>query len=209
MKAFARHITDSDGNQFRLNTVLQFGDSWDIIGSAILINPGSSKPCGDVTDDEAQHLSSIIGYGDCWKRFSIDSTMAQTEKIFNGWYLGRPLELKGVLLLFNLFNLINQNLHDALARMRALSSPYLQINQDDINQLAGCKPTYLGWGNTGKHHLRSIAEPIFNHVIKYSEYLNRDFDANTFYHPGYVNRSYKRNARTIAMLKQFEESFQQ
>ena len=44
MKVFA-HYYDSDetGNNYRWRTLLQFGASWDIIGSVVMKNPGSAE----------------------------------------------------------------------------------------------------------------------------------------------------------------------
>ena len=43
MKIYAEFIED-DGLLFRTKTLLQFGDSWDLIGSIVMKNPGSAKP---------------------------------------------------------------------------------------------------------------------------------------------------------------------
>lgn len=45
MKVFA-HCYDSDetGNNYRWRTLLQFGTSWDILGSVVMKNPGSAEP---------------------------------------------------------------------------------------------------------------------------------------------------------------------
>ena len=40
MKVYARYFSENRLN-FRLNTVLQFGDSRNIIGASVLINPGN------------------------------------------------------------------------------------------------------------------------------------------------------------------------
>lgn len=39
MKVYAEYF-EEDGLLYRRNTLLQFGDSWDLIGSAVLANPG-------------------------------------------------------------------------------------------------------------------------------------------------------------------------
>ncbi len=93
MKVYARYFSDGLLN-FRLNTVLRFGDSWNVIGAAVLINPGSSKPMGDIDSDTLERLSAITGHADGWKEFSADVTMRQVSKIFNGWYIGEDMPLQ-------------------------------------------------------------------------------------------------------------------
>ena len=69
--------------------------------------------------------------------------------------------------------------------------------------MADIQRIYLGWGNTGKYQLRQYAEPIFEAVKAKSPYLYPDFNRNAFYHPGYVNRSYKSNPTTQQIVKSF------
>jgi hypothetical protein len=40
MKTYAEYF-EEDGLSFRTNTILQFGNSWDLIGNIVLANPGS------------------------------------------------------------------------------------------------------------------------------------------------------------------------
>ena len=63
MKVFA-HCYDSDetGNNYRWRTLLQFGTSWDILGSVVMKNPGSAEP----------HYLIILAQGE----FSVDSPPA-------------------------------------------------------------------------------------------------------------------------------------
>lgn len=114
MNVYARFLID-DGFAFRLNTVLQFGEGWNVIGAAVLVNPGSAKPVVDVSDcGTLAALSDITGKNDCWKQFSADPTMRFLKKIFDGSYIGEQKKLNGVVLLYNLFNLRNANLQQAL-----------------------------------------------------------------------------------------------
>ncbi len=207
MRVFARYFTEN-GLDFRLNTVLQFGDSWLVIGAAVLINPGSAKPICCVGDEELSQLSKISEGDYSWYEFSPDSTMRQLEKIFGGWYAGEEKPLGGIILLFNLFNLRDQKLETALAKQKECKSRYLFINEKDIELIKGMDKVYLGWGNVGKldGNLRPIAESIFSSLypgLKY--YLKENFEDNAFYHPGYINRSYKRSVRTKEIIKAFHQ----
>ena len=80
MKVFARWIKATLDNHseeeyhFRKNTILQFGNSWDIIGAAILINPGSALPTNESIDCETisklQKISDICDKKDEWRECS-------------------------------------------------------------------------------------------------------------------------------------------
>lgn len=208
MKVFARYFSEKDQNlNFRCNTVLQFGDSWDVIGAAVLINPGSAKYRGDVDACTLEKLASITGETTEWHSFTVDPTMCYLEKIFNGWYVGDATPLNGVILLFNLFNLRNKNRAEALELHKTCKSPYLFTTETDIDSLKSIDKIYLGWGGAGCDHLRCQAEQIFNAVKdKCNYYLDTDFDKNAFYHPLYVNCSYKRDNITKQILKSFKPS---
>lgn len=205
MKVYARYFSEN-GLNFRLNTVLQFGDSWDVIGAAVLINPGSAQPAGDVSEDELRHLEAITTQTDYWRLFTADPTMNQLEKIFNGWYLGKETPLNGVILLFNLFNLRDKNLSQALELQKSCDSTLLFSTDADIEALKATDRIYLGWGNTGKGALRDCAQQIFEAVKpRLAYYVADDFNRNAFYHPGYVNRSYRHNQTTQRILTQFNK----
>lgn len=201
MKVYARHFSDKDLN-FRLDTVLQFGESWDVMGVAVLINPGSARPIAEIGSDITTRLLSITGLADNWKEFSADSTMRQLAKIFSGWYVGEDKPMNGCILLFNLFKLRDKNLTEALELQSKCRSEYLFSSRNDISRLADAERIYLGWGNAGKYQLRQYAEPIFEVVKSRCPYLNPDFIRNAFYHPGYINRSYKKES-TRRWLEKF------
>lgn len=203
MNVYARYFTEN-GLNFRLDTVLQFGDKWDVIGAAVLINPGSARPISEAEDEMAVRLSSITGHSGNWYQFSPDSTMRQLAKIFSGWYDGDETPLNGCILLFNLFNLRDKNLIEALDLQKSCDSEHLFTTEADIKRLSKVERIYLGWGNSGKYQLHQYAEPIFEAVITKCSYLEPDFSKNTFYHPSYVNRSYKHNQTTQHIISNFK-----
>ena len=203
MNVYARYYSEN-GLNFRTNTILQFGDSWNVIGASVLINPGSADSIGDVTQDELAHLKAVTKHTSNWCRFSSDPTMNQLAKIFNGWYLGKEKALNGIILLSNLFNLRDKDLNQALELQKSCCSELLFSTDADIAALEDTDNIYLGWGNTGKGALRHYAQQIFNAVkSRIGYYVDSDFDRNAFYHPGYVNRSYRYNATTQRILTQF------
>jgi len=117
MKAYAEYFEESE-IFFRRNTLLQCGDSWELIGNAVLANPGSADPIKPISQEIEGKVSGFYekyrGKEEItlknWFEFAPDPTMGFVEKIFNGWYVGKNIELNGVIQLFNTFNLKNQNL---------------------------------------------------------------------------------------------------
>jgi hypothetical protein len=120
MKVYAEYFKDV-GLSFRRNTILQFGEGWDLIGNVVLANPGSAKPLGRISEESTSKLDKFYkkyrnGNAfkvDNWFEFSVDPTMGFVEKIFNGSYVDKSIELNGVVQLFNTFNIKNQNLQEA------------------------------------------------------------------------------------------------
>lgn len=204
MKVFARYFSDKQMN-FRRDTMLQFGDSFEVIGAAVLINPGSARPVSTVWEEDLRHLRHISGKDDSWNEFAPDSTMRQLEKLFSGGYLGSPRPLCGVIRLFNLFNLREPILDEAMRLCNDCDSHNLFSTHEDIQALIGIHRVYLGWGASGRDEmLHPRALQIFNALSAGQKaYLNEHFDDNPFYHPGYINRSYKHSEVTQTLLHRF------
>ncbi|MDH6310152.1 hypothetical protein M2451_003044 [Dysgonomonas sp. PFB1-18] len=204
MKVYARYF-EENGLGFRRDTILQFGDSWDLIGSIILINPGSAAPRDTPKPDVLKKLLAFNSVNpESWKEFSVDPTMGQIEKLFNGQFIEQSKPLNGVIQLFNLFNLRNENLSKALEafeRLKTTSNPNITSLKEDIAKI-GKMPVYFGWGSTGKGQLKHIAKKAFEGLSK-QPYLNDNFDDNFFYHPRYLQMRYKTNRNVIKILHDF------
>ena len=214
MKVFARWIKATLANHneeeyhFRKDTILQFGNSWDIIGAAILINPGSALPTNESIDCETisrlQKISDICDKKDEWRAFDADSTMRFLEKIFSGWYIGKCSQLNGVILLYNLFNIQCQDLKKALELRNnsRFKESDMYTAPEEITALN--VPIYLGWGSTGKStSLSVIAKSLFKQVYdRVNYYTGDDFNKALFYHPLYINTSYSK-AITQRLLRRF------
>lgn len=215
MKVYAEYLKGENGNEYRRKTLLQFGNSNTLIGSAVLINPGSAYPRSEVSNDFIKQFfvknHKNIPYQEdqlfVWKEFEPDSTMWQLEKIFNGWYLSQLIDyplipLNGVIQLFNCFYVRESDLTTAEKNFDKAS--YLFNEKEYFKD----KPVYLGWGNLGKYGVaKELATNIFNEYL----YLNKwgyseNFEENYFYHPGYINRSYKTSEKTQHLLKTFFDS---
>jgi hypothetical protein len=109
MRCFARWEQDNtQGLFFRDQTILQFGNSWDLLASLVLLNPGSAIPLNEI--DQTEMLVSknlpffVVPKGDeKYVEFTIDRLMCDVLKLFAEQYTGG-----GTIRLYNLFNLQNQ-----------------------------------------------------------------------------------------------------
>lgn len=203
MKVYARYFEENELG-FRRDTILQFGNSWDLIGSIILINPGSATPLN--TPIQPEILAKLLSItqtndSDSWKEFSIDPTMGQIKKLFSGQFIGQNKSLSGIIQLFNLFNLRNANLFEALELFKTTSNSNIVSIEEDITKI-GRKPIYFGWGNAGKYQLKNIAGKIFESTPK-QPYLNDKFEDNSFYHPRYLQMAHKRDGNVLKTLHNF------
>ncbi|MDO4949651.1 MAG: hypothetical protein Q4E55_05735 [Bacteroidales bacterium] len=80
MKAFAQFIDIGNKIGIRKNTILQFGDSWTLIGAVWMINPGSSAPCNTHVQDEELAKLNTIDSNNQRQVASVDRTMGFLEK---------------------------------------------------------------------------------------------------------------------------------
>lgn len=195
MKVYALWKKEGD-YQYRWRTLLQFGSSWQIIGSVYMKNPGSAEP---LNAEIPKHILDILKKdfsskdGD-WRQFSEDITMSAIEKLFTECY-GK---LNGVIQIFNLFNLKNPKLEDAIKILKTDSCTpnHLYTFEEDISYLT--PPVYIGWGDLWKEpvfrpHQKEINQ-IFIKTKKLAEeqgkkwYLANSLadSTNHFYHPRYV-----------------------
>ena len=197
MKVYAEYFEEK-GLLYRRNTILQFGEGFDLIGNAVLANPGSAEPITAASKEVLDSISSFYNeyrdgeniQSENWHEFSPDSTMRFIEKIFNGWYLGEKIELNGVIQLFNTFNIKNQNLQEAIEKIGVESDLLFSYG---IYKYFHGKPTYFGFSNAvlGHSELRKVAIDIFNNSSQVVRSIyNDEFSNNSFYHPMYINRAH-------------------
>lgn len=219
MKVYAEFIED-DGLLFRTKTLLQFGDSWDLIGSIVMKNPGSSKPKSNIDIETSVKLQEFYKTNinvENWRVANNDPTMRDISAIFNGSYVGRNVELNGIIQIFNLFNICDQNVSSAYKKANTTSSEFLLPNIEGMILEFQNKPVYIGFSDfytnkTSKHFdfLLDSAIKIFEHVKNGKfDYLNDDqivdnhyYRNNFFYHPQYLNKSSKRE-KYLPVLEKF------
>ena len=216
MKVYAQYF-ELEGISYRLNTILQFGNSWELLGNVVLANPGSAEPIKSIDENITNKLENFYNNFDDrifenknWYEFSDDATMQRIEKIFNGWYVNSDeiIKLNGVIQLFNTFNVKNQNLSESIEKLPPDNDILFSLG---IEKYFNDKPTYFGFSNDVLYddRLCPIAENIFNNSSDAVKNIyNSEFEKNSFYHPTFINRSYKRDFFQKYMkniLKPFKE----
>jgi hypothetical protein len=192
MRVFAHYYSDEvTGIEYRWRTLLQLGDSWDVCGTVVMKNPGSSKPTCPIGDSELlsnlrrfDSANNYTGYG--WYHFSVDNTMGLVRKLIEAYLVAHNKPAEGVIQIFNLFNIRDVDLNKGLEKIKASQGePILMTTDDDINNLV--PPIYLGWGNLKNNKLfKGYAEKFFEKVKQDTSYLDKDYNKNPFYHPQYL-----------------------
>ena len=197
MKVFAEYVKEN-GIEYRKRTLIQFGASWDLIGSAVLKNPGSATPQRKVNIEECEQLNKFYNTKvdeSIWHFFDIgrDNTIRTfLPNLFNGYYATgvEKVKLEGVIQLFNLFYVRNANVNKAKDKIENNDSEFLYEDSDELISLLRDKPVYLGWGdvcNTNSN-TKELATKIFEFQKSSGiKYLNEGFSDNKFYHPQYLN----------------------
>lgn len=114
MRCFARWEKEANSEVFfRDQTILQFGNSWELLANFVLLNPGSALPLNEADQTEYLRSKALPFFveptdSETYVEFSIDRLMSDVIKLFASEYSG------GSIRLYNLFNLKNQASNEAL-----------------------------------------------------------------------------------------------
>lgn len=209
LKVFAEYQQDGK-YRYRIKTLLQINGGTELLGSAVLINPGSAEPENDQFDKQiiqqfykSNHNIKIRNL-DQWHEFSVDPTMKQLVKLFNGSYTKhKPIELKGIIQLFNCTYIMSPDL-------KLAEELYCEAeNKFEFNEQVYFKnkPVYFGWGKTGKYgFVMGVAQKIFDkNKSDYKKIYDEEFDVNPFYHPRYVHIAHTKNEAVKKLANGFFE----
>jgi hypothetical protein len=190
MKVYT-HFTKIDVSKpegFRWRTLLQFGDSWDVIGSVVMKNPGSAALKGNCSITQSELLSKLSVFDNSdndWYEFTDDNTMRCVAKLFAFKYGYSSVDqLNGIIQVFNLFYLREANL------AKAISNGYRNVvsGEDDYGQLIA--PVYLGFsrGLANNPEYKDRAKRFFDRAIELgmNNIDKKNCTANPFYHPQYL-----------------------
>jgi hypothetical protein len=130
VKCFARWREQDYGLCFRDQTILQFGGSWRLLANFILLNPGSALPIDRTPKNEYLQSKNLPFYIDGdgeYYSFYIDRLMNDLLKLYSSKYGG------GVIKIYNLFNLKNQDSGSAIEQYKQhKSSRYIHTEPKDI-----------------------------------------------------------------------------
>lgn len=211
MKVYAEFI-EEDGLRFRTKTLMQFGDSWDLIGSIVMKNPGSAKP-GNMLDIETEKKISKFYEKDInlknWSLSNCDATMRDIAPIFDGRYVDKKIELNGIIQIYNLFNVCEASIEKAVILANSNKSEFLLPETETVLNEFKNMPVYIGYrweytnkNNTHQPKIENYANSIFEHV-KNSKfmYLEDDIVNNHFYHPQFLNKPAKREKYLPVLAK--------
>jgi len=167
MQCFARWNEDEQsGLCFRDQTILQFGDSWDLLSSFILLNPGSAVPKDMEPQD--RFLTSkklpylVLAKDNHYYRFTIDRLMNDLLRLYTPAYVG------GVIKIYNLFNLKNQDSGNAIEQfMVHRNHASMFTHQEDVCYCG--KPVIIATGGNAY-----ADEALTTELKKYIALVNRD-----------------------------------
>ena len=194
----ANEIIDNHPYEYRWRTLLQFGSSWDIIGSVVMKNPGSADYLNGndhwIEDRDILSHLDLFDYpcdrkcGEKWYEFHSDTTMECVAELFaQKMGVTDKSKLQGVVQIFNLFYLREQDSGKAVRTIKSMPSVMAiddRIFENDIRVLKA--PVYLGFGKLAKSSIfREKAFSFFNEAVNnyHARYLDTSFDNNRFYHP--------------------------
>lgn len=205
------HYTEVEGTGFRWRTLLQFGSSWDIIGSVVMKNPGTAAPNNMVTDKNVLCKLSVFSDDSYdWFEFTADSTMNCVGDLFAYYYdKNSKNELEGVIQIFNLFYLREGDLGKALELHRQNKFPFAsekEITEQDINHLKA--PIYLGFARLASDtNYASRAKLFLDASLSLGmNYLSENIKENKFVHPQYLMLFGKYTPTSIRQRMQFKQN---
>lgn len=203
------HFYNDETNQiqYRWRTLLQFGNSWDIIGTVYMKNPGSSAPIDCITDKE--NLCYLNGIDDTnnWFLFSVDPTMRLIASMMQEYMDYNHRSLEGIVQIFNLFNVRDADLEKAKHRLTKSICEKTFTIEEDIKHLVA--PIYIGWGGLWREKTHEEnARKIFSAVLEKMNptYLNQSIEANCFYHPQYIMGIGKNKPQSIYIRQCFYQN---
>ena len=207
MKVYAHYYNDKEVmNEYRWRTLLQFGTSWNIIGSVVMKKPGSASPLKCIREEILLDKLHSFSNKYEWFEFSADNTMQCIEALFKSYYRHntKDSDLNGVIQIFNLMNVKDPNLELAIERNKRTTHSFSVTIESDINSLVA--PIYLGWGGLGfSPTFIAYAKIVFKKAIESlnCKYLTETFEDNVFYHPQYLMSRGKNHPQSQYLFNAF------
>ena len=214
MKVYSHYYKLENEEGLRWRTLLQFGESWEVIGSVVMKNPGSAVPKYPVSEQAvAEKLSAFDNSKDTWYEFTDDDTMRKVSVLFASYYgMDYVSQLSGVVQIFNLFYIMDPDEQQAEIKLKHAGLPTgFHDNDDllnyDLEHLIA--PVYLGFGDLAfKDSFRDSARKYFDRLFKAgfpARYLKENYEENTFYHPQYLCGHGSSKPQSIFIRRHFRE----
>ncbi len=211
MRVYTHYYPISDKEGFRWRTLLQFGESWEIIGSVVMKNPGSANfmfsDKRNITDfallTALKKFDCEDSLNDYWYEFKDDNTMKAIGNMFSIRHKALGIPLSGVVQIFNLFYVRESNFGKALKKSGIFHTPEKMAQYDIENLLP---PVYLGFSRKLAHHKThgKVAKLFFDKALQLgTKYLNSDYSANEFFHPLYLMNYGKNNPKSASIFEKF------
>ncbi len=206
---------DNTDKGYRWRTLLQFGTSWDVIGSVVMMNPGGANfkypdHHAETEKELLDHLRRFDNdhsFNEAWFEFSSDPTLDLVNELFSERArANNQNELNGVIQIFNLFYLKDPNPNKGIALNNQFNLDDIndKIFNDDIKNLKA--PCYLGFGQLSQNsQFRDKAKCFFDKAIHELgiNYLNPVFEENSFMHPRRLMRFMKNKPEGMLLKLQF------
>lgn len=223
MKVYTHYfpVPDSKADGFRWGTILQFGNSWKIIGSVVMKNPGGAnfKDKSPITSPDLLNELKTFDDGDLngdWYEFKSDRTMNCIEKLFAEYQnINFGKQLDGVVQIFNLFYIREADFSKAIEKVSIVGDNANVMFKDkfamaeyDIAHLV--PPVYLGFSTLAWHKTYGPIAKLFFHAAKKKgmDYLSDEFHQNPFIHPLYMMLFARNKAKCINAKFQFLQNTQ-
>ena len=158
-KCFARWKELDSYLSFRDQTILQFGDSWNLLANIVLLNPGSAMPVKEKGIQnkylEDKNLSFYVSGDGEYYEFNLDPLMKNLIKLYSSKYDG------GVIKIYNLFNLKNQKSNKAIDEYKQYHEiELIHTKKEEIKY--NDKPVIIATGDNVFSH-----EKLINELKKY------------------------------------------
>ncbi|HOI27582.1 MAG TPA: hypothetical protein PKZ15_09075 [Paludibacteraceae bacterium] len=207
MKVFTHYESISNNDGVRYRTLLQYGDSWNIIGSVVMMNPGSSSYKNQDSIKDSTTLENLKRFDDNelpWYEFSEDATMRHVGELFALYYKKQHRnELNGIIQIFNLFYIREANLEKAISKDKNLTTSNIPSIEYDLDHLVA--PIYLGFGGLARNinYVERTKKFWQKAMDKGMNYLCPDFNKNSFTHPSYLMGRGKNRNISILTRKRF------
>lgn len=213
MKVYT-HYYKAEEIELRWRTLLQFGNSWDIIGSVVMKNPGSSEPRNRDANGDAIHISDknilveLRKFDDsdyAWYEFNSDDTINCVRELFKKYYSSENLQ--GVIQIFNIFYVKDAVLKMAINKDKnSLFNNEDNILEEDIKNLK--MPIYLGFGDLrNKSRYKETCLKFFETAKNLGvRYCAKNYYDNKFYHPQYLMKRGKNKPECQKVLQDFINS---